>query len=69
MLFGIPVFTFYAARHSYATLARNKAKLEKATVDECLCHIGDYKMTDIYLEPDWEMLNEANLKVLELFRW
>ena len=66
---GIPVFTFYAARHSYATLARNKAKLEKATVDECLCHIGDYKMTDIYLEPDWEMLNEANLKVLELFRW
>ena len=38
-------------------------------MDECLCHIGDYKMTDIYLEPDWEMLNEANLKVLELFRW
>lgn len=66
---GIPVFTFYAARHSYATLARNKAKLEKATVDECLCHIGDYKMTDIYLEPDWEMLDEANRKVLELFSW
>lgn len=65
----IPVFTFGAARHTFATIARNKAGVEKATVDECLCHIGDYKVTDIYLERDWDLLNEANRKVLSLFRW
>ena len=66
---GIPVFTFYAARHTWATLARSKARVDKATVDECLCHIGDYKLTDIYLEPDWDLLDEANRKVLALFDW
>lgn len=66
---GIPRFTFGAARHTFATLARNKARVEKATVDECLCHVGDYRVTDIYLEPDWELLGDANRKVLDLFKW
>jgi integrase len=66
---GIPVFTFGAIRHSWATIARYKAGVEKATVDECLCHIGDYRVTDIYLERDWELLDDANRKVLELFKW
>ena len=66
---GVPTFTFYAARHSFATLARNKARVDKATVDECLCHIGDYKLTDIYLERDWALLNDAGRRVLELFQW
>ena len=51
-----------------ATLAR-KAGVEKATVDECLCHIGDFKVTDIYLERDWDLLDRANRRVLALFRW
>ena len=66
---GIPRFTFGAARHTFATLARYKAGVEKATVDECLCHIGDYKVTDIYLERDWDLLDKANRKVLGLFKW
>ena len=66
---GIPRFTFGAARHTFATLARYKAGVEKATVDECLCHIGDFKVTDIYLERDWDLLDRANRKVLALFRW
>lgn len=65
----VPVFTFNAARHTFATLARNKAGVEKATVDECLCHIGDYRVTDIYLERDWSLLDEANAKVLSMFDW
>lgn len=65
---GVPVFTFYAARHTWATVAR-KAGVEKATIDECLCHIGDYKLTDIYVERDWEIMDGANRRVLELFRW
>ena len=66
---GVPRFTFGAARHTFATLARYKAGVEKATVDECLCHIGDYRVTDIYLQRDWELLDRANRKVLALFRW
>ena len=66
---GIPRFTFGAARHTFATLARYKAGVEKATVDECLCHIGDFKVTDIYLERAWDLLDRANRKVLGLFKW
>lgn len=65
---GVDRFTFYAARHTWATLAR-KAGVEKALVDECLCHVGDYELTDIYAERDWDLINGANDKVLALFRW
>ena len=65
---GVDRFTFYAARHTWATLAR-KAGVEKALVDECLCHVGDYELTDIYAERDWDLLNGANMKVLALFQW
>lgn len=62
----IEPFTFYAGRHTWASLAR-KAGVEKAVVDECLVHVGDFKMTDIYAERDWNIINEANQKVLALF--
>lgn len=64
----VPVFTFYAARHSWATIAR-KEGVEKATVDECLCHVGDYRLTDIYAERSWELMDRANRVVLDLFVW
>ena len=64
----VPVFTFYAARHSWATIAR-KEGVEKATVDECLCHVGDYRLTDIYAERSWELMDRANRVVLDLFSW
>lgn len=66
---GIPPFTFYAARHTWASLAKSKAKVEKAIIDECLVHVGDFKLTDIYAERDWELINDANQKVLDLFTW
>lgn len=65
---GIPPFTFYAARHSFATLARRDG-VEKATVDEALGHIGDYEIADIYAERNWFLSWEANRKVLDLFSW
>lgn len=64
----IPEFTFYAARHTWASLAR-KAGVEKALVDECLGHIGDYEMADIYAERSWELMEDANRKVIDLFDW
>ena len=65
---GIPAFTFYAARHTWASLAR-KAGVEKATIDEALCHKGSFDLTDIYAERNWELLRDANKKVLALFNW
>lgn len=61
---GAERFTFYAARKSWASIAR-RAGVEKATIDECLCHIGDYKIADIYIEKDYALLDAANRRVLD----
>ena len=60
-------FTFYAVRHSWATIARTKCGIDKATVDECLCHVGDMQVADIYIERDWSIMDKANTEVLALF--
>lgn len=65
---GVEPFTFYAARHSWATIAR-RLGVEKATIDEALGHIGDYKVADIYAERNWSLAWEANRKVLAEFSW
>lgn len=65
---GLPEFTFYAARHSWATIARSLG-VEKATVDEGLAHVGDFRVADIYAERDWRRINEANRRVLDAFSW
>lgn len=64
----VPPFTFYAARHTFASLCR-KAGVDKSTVDDCLGHIGDYKATDIYAEKAWDLIQEANRKVIGMFVW
>lgn len=64
----IEPFTLYALRKTWATLAR-RIGVEKSLVDECLAHVGDYALTDIYAERPWDKINEANAKVLALFKW
>jgi integrase len=64
----LPPFTFYAARHSWASIARAQG-VEKATIDDCLCHKGDFAVADIYAERAWHLMAAANDKVLRLFRW
>lgn len=66
---GLEPFTMGAARHSWASIARGPARVEKATVDECLVHVGDFDLTDIYAERSWLRFAEANRRVLDLFRW
>lgn len=64
---GLAPFTFYSARKSWATIARSKAcGVDKAVVDECLAHVGDFPLTDIYAQRDWEVIWEANKKVCDL---
>lgn len=57
---------FYHARHTFATIARNKLKIDKSTVGEALNHIEkDNKITDIYIKKDFVIINEVNRKVIE----
>jgi len=57
---------FYAGRHSWATLAVNKVGIDKYTVHAALNHIDEaMKVTDIYIERDFRIENEANRKVIE----
>ena len=65
-LIGVDDLEYYAARHSWATLAVNKVGIDKYTVHAALNHIDEaMKITDIYIERDFRMENEANRKVLE----
>ena len=65
---GIDPFTFYAARHTWASLAR-KEGVDKSTIDDCLAHKGSFQVADIYAEKAWGLIREANRKVLDLFTW
>ena len=65
---GVEVFTFYAARHTFASLAR-KEGVDKSTIDDCLGHKGSFQVADIYAEKAWDLIQEANQRVLELFTW
>ena len=65
---GVEVFTFYAARHTWASLAR-KEGVDKSTIDDCLGHKGQFQVADIYAEKAWGLMQEANRKVLDLFTW
>ena len=56
---------FYAARHSWATIALNKVGVDKYTVHAALNHIDEaMKVTDIYIERDFVNENNANAKVI-----
>lgn len=55
---------YYAARYSWATIALNKAGIDKYIVHAALNHIDDaMKVTDIYIERDFVNENKANTKV------
>jgi integrase len=60
---------FYAARHSWATIALNKAGVDKYTVHMALDHVDkEMKVTDIYIENDFSIINNANRKVLDYLK-
>ena len=57
---------FYAARHSWATIALNKVGIDKYTVHAALNHVDDsMRVTDIYIERDFANENRANAKVVK----
>lgn len=57
---------YYAARHSWATIALNKCRIDKYVVHEALNHIDEsMRVTDIYIERDFVKENKANEKVVK----
>jgi len=62
-----PLSTYYA-RHSWATIARNKCNVSKDDIDLALNHVDQgLKMADAYIKKDWSRVDQANRAVLNLF--
>lgn len=54
------------ARHTWATIARNDCRINKDDVALCLGHEDtDNKVTDIYIDYDYSIIDESNRKVLD----
>lgn len=55
----------YYSRHSWATIARNHCGVITDDIAMGLNHIDRaHQVTDIYIKKDWEIIDEANRKVL-----
>ncbi len=60
-----PLSTYYA-RHTWATVARNKCNVSKDDVDLALNHVDQgLKMADAYIEKDWSRIDNSNRAVLD----
>lgn len=60
---------FYASRHSWATIATNLAGVNKYTVHTALNHVtAEMKVTDIYINKSYALIDEANRKVLDFIK-
>ena len=64
-------FTFYSARHAWATIGASKRCGISWDVIGCgLCHVNQsQKINAIYINQDWEVLWDANKKILGTFDW
>jgi hypothetical protein len=61
--------TFYWARHTFATIARNKCQIDKDDIAEALNHVdGDHKTTDIYIEKDWSIVDKVQAAIMKFYR-
>ena len=63
--------TYYWARHSVGTIARNKCRMSTDDIGLALNHVDQgKKTTDIYIEKDWTIVDELQGKVIKLLgRW
>lgn len=62
---GIEPITFYAARHSFATIARNDCNVSMEDVALCLTHRSGFNMTDTYVKPDFSRVDRVIRKVMD----
>lgn len=57
--------TTYYARHSWATIAYNDCGISKDIIAQALGHSGGETVTDIYLDKDMRLVDEANRRVID----
>ena len=58
--------TTYFMRHSWATIGRNVCRISKDDIHFALNHSDpEMKITDLYIETDWSIIDDANRKVLD----
>ena len=62
---GIDHISFYAARHSFATIARNDCNVSMEDIALCLTHASGFRMTDTYVKPDFSRVDKVIRKVLD----
>ena len=62
---GLEPTTFYAARHSFATIARNDCDVSMDDIALCLTHRSGYDMTDTYVRPDFSRVDRVIRRVLD----
>lgn len=68
-ILGIDDLEFYAARHSWATIANNDADIDKYTVHAALNHVDEnMRVTDIYIRKSYDKIDKANRAVLDLLK-
>ena len=65
---GVEDFTFYAARHSWATLARSMG-YDLALVNDCICHKDKWDDGRRYAPSTWDERNAVNRAVIDSFVW
>jgi oxalate decarboxylase/phosphoglucose isomerase-like protein (cupin superfamily) len=59
---------YYTARRTWATLARNVAHIPKDIIHDALNHSDErMKVTNLYIDKDYSLMDKANKKVLKLF--
>lgn len=68
---GVDIFTFYSARHSWATIGfSSKCRIDRHLLSAGLCHVSNSKdVDDIYIRLDWKAVWDANAKILSVFDW
>lgn len=67
LLVGIERLTFYHARHTFATLARNECRFSKDDVAAALNHSSS-TVTDTYIAKDWSIIDDVQNGVLDLLK-
>lgn len=55
----------YWARHSWATIAYNDLSISKDIIAQALGHSGGETVTDIYLDKDSRLVDDANRRVID----
>lgn len=61
---GLPRFTTYWIRHSWATIA-HRIGIPKDTISLGLGHSFGCRITDVYIDYDSELVDEANRKIID----